>query len=376
MGRRVLIVDYNHMAHIYANSQFRLSIKVKGECGVYDKDTTIQSQTIKNIQTWSKGGYYPTALCFDRPVLARKVYMNDNFKQTIGTDKEYKGNRTSMGGAMFEGIADCERSFRAAGTSCFAEQNYEADDLVFACITRAKEQYPDLPIDVITNDADLLPLVDDTVSIWLRSLKGTYAEDKDLEKKKYIQVTPRNFEEVLQNLSAYKNFVIPYNTLLLHKLLRGDSSDNIASVKEISRQFSPKKFNNLVLTMIEDGVDMGNSFRYGKVRSSILNRVTGEKFTGNLADISKEERSHLYEKLENPKELDTMLEVMKPYVSEEVLEHLQKMYIGMNLNQAYPHKNPLIRRRSYKVADISQYNEIELQKVVGGDSLQINLKLR
>jgi len=172
VDERVLIVDFSHQVYTYYHSRYRLSTSVVIDGVVYEKDTTVQSGCIKNIHRWSKGGSFPTAICFDRPVPARKAFWQSAFPEmAAGSGMEYKGNRESMPDAMFEAITDCERLLTSAGVPCFGMKNYEADDIVFACIKRAKEKYPGMKIDVVTNDADLLPLVDDTVSVFLRSKK-------------------------------------------------------------------------------------------------------------------------------------------------------------------------------------------------------------
>ena len=75
MQKRVVIIDFNHQAHTYFFSRFRLSIRVDGA----EKDTTVQTNTMKNLYRWSHKGVFPTAVCFDRPVPARKMYFQSNF---------------------------------------------------------------------------------------------------------------------------------------------------------------------------------------------------------------------------------------------------------------------------------------------------------
>lgn len=378
-NKRVVIVDFNHMIHTYYYSQHRLSVRVVENGESIEKDTTVQNGTLKNIHRWSNHGYNPTAICFDRPVPARKKFFNESFPDMIlGTDKEYKGGREKMPQAMFDAGADVERILRAAGVSCFAVPNYEADDLIYACVKRAKEKYPGLPIDVITNDADMLPLVDDTVSVFLRSKKGTFAEDKSIEKLHYIQVTPRNFESVVENLSAYKGFRIPYNTLLLHKLLRGDISDKFGR-KDISRMFSPSKYNAMIEAMMADGVNFKEVFRYGEPTYKILYKDTDKPFKGTLEEALKSpDKDKLYQKIGNSEELDGILTLLKEYssISDEQLEAVEKVYWGMNLNQIYPNSNPTYARRAFEVGkkgnpDIEQFKETDLQKMAS--TLQIRL---
>lgn len=381
MEKRVIIVDFNHLVHTLYYSPHRLSIRVveNGESVV--KDTTIQNGTIKNVHRWSNHGFNPTAVCFDRPVPARKAFFQASFSDMkVGSGNEYKGGRERMPDAMFEAISDVERIFRGAGISCFSQPNYEADDLVFACVQRAKEKYPDLPIDVITNDADLLPLVDEQVSVFIRSKKGTFAESKEIEKAKYIQVTPRNFQTIVEDLSAYRGFKIPYNSILLHKLLRGDASDKIGR-KDISRMFSATRYNKMIDAMIADSVNFEEVFRYGVPQYKILHRSTGEEFNGTLEEALKSpEKADLYQKICNTEELDAILSLLREYspMNEEQLGTIEKLYWGMNLNQTYPNTEKRLARRGYKVGtaktpDINPFNEIELQKM--SSSLQIRLNL-
>lgn len=379
MQKRVVIVDFNHQAHTYFHSQHRLSVRVTENGQVVEKDTTIQNGTIKNIYRWSNFGHNPTAVCFDRPVIARKAFFQDHFEDMkVGTAGEYKGGRSKMPEQMYEGIQDAERILRDAGVSVFAENGYEADDLIYACVKRAKEKYPDLPIDIITNDADLLPLVDEQVSVFLRSKRGTFAESKEIEKSKYIQVTPRNYQQVVEELSDYRGFIIPYNSLLLHKLLRGDKSDNYKR-KDISKMFSPVKWNDMIQRMLDDHVNFKEIFRYGDPVVKILYKGTDEPFNGTLQDaLNSPDRANLYQKITNSEEIDAILTVLREYtdLTEEMLKHVEIMYWGTNLNQTYPNANPRLARRAFVVGsaskgDIHEYNEMDLRKAL--QPLQIRL---
>lgn len=383
MEKRVIIVDFNHLVHTLYYSPHRLSVRIVENGESIEKDTTIQNGTIKNVHRWSNHGFNPTAVCFDRPVPSRKAFFQSAFKEMkVGTAKEYKGNRERMPDEMFEGISDVERIFRNAGISCFSQPNYEADDLIFACVKRAREKYPNMPIDVITNDADLLPLVDEQVSVFLRSRKGTFAESKEIEKTHYIQVTPRNYRSIVEDLSAYKGFQMPYNVMLLHKLLRGDTSDQFG-MKEISRMFSATKWNKMIEQMEADDVDFSKVFRYGEPQYKILYKGTDKEFNGTLQDaLQSPDKGMLYQKICNTKELDGILELLRKYsaLSEEQLSIVEKIYWGMNLNQTYPNAEKRLSRRGYVIkpgpngeGDINPFSEIELQKMCS--PLQIRLKL-
>lgn len=378
MEKHVVIIDFNHMLFNYFFSQHRLSIKVVVNGEVEDKDTTVQNGTLKNIYKWSNRGANPTAVCFDRPVPARKKFFQEAFPgMEIGSGKEYKGNRERMPETMYTASKDVANILQTAGVSCFAKDGFESDDLIFACINWAKVNYPGMHIDVVTNDADLLPLVDDTVSVYLRSKKGTFSEDKAFEKNHYIEVTPRNFQQVVEGLSAYKGFVIPYNCLLLHKLLRGDSSDQFGS-KLIYSKFSPKKWNAMIESMIDDGFDFSNGFRYGAPVVKILRRSTGEVFEGTKQEaLEREDRADFYQKVCNPVELDSIIDTLRKYsqLNEEELEIVEKIYWGMNLNMIYPNKDKKYARLSYSLAEDNQtvhpFSEFDLNSAAS--SLQIRL---
>lgn len=387
MEKRVLIVDFNHRAHMYLNSGYNPSVtmRVNGEQVVID--TAIQNGFIKDVHRWSKGGYYPTVVCMDSPVPVRKAYFAREFGMSVGTAAEYKGDREKKSEKFYNSIAMTKDMLTRAGIFCVKRHNYEADDLIFACIKKAKQQYPGMPIDIMTNDADLLPLVDDTVSVFLRSKKGTYAESEEYERMHYVQVTPRTYQKFVEDLSSYKKFLIPYNTLLLHKILRGDSSDNISSIKDIKKEFPPTFYNKLMGYMLRDNeagrIDLANLFRYGEptvvYKDKETDRVLTNKEAIDAYKKSKEEGINFYSKVDvsygDPAELTELLRVFSEYIDDEwVLTHIRKMYLGMNLNQAYMNYGELSRRPAKITRDITGFDEVELQRVAS--ELNINLRLK
>ena len=387
MEKRVLIVDFNHRAHMYLNNGYNPSVtmRVNGEQVVID--TAIQNGFIKDVHRWSKGGYYPTVVCMDSPIPVRKAYFAREFGMSVGTAAEYKGDREKKSEKFYNSIAMTKDMLTRAGIFCVKRHNYEADDLIFACIKKAKQQYPGMPIDIMTNDADLLPLVDDTVSVFLRSKKGTYAESEEYERMHYVQVTPRTYQKFVEDLSSYKKFLIPYNTLLLHKILRGDSSDNISSIKDIKKEFPPTFYNKLMGYMLRDNeagrIDLANLFRYGEPTVVYKDRETDRVLTNKEAvdayKKSKEEGINFYSKVDvsygDPAELTELLRVFSEYIDDEwVLTHIRKMYLGMNLNQAYMDYGELSRRPAKITRDITGFDEVELQRVAS--ELNINLRLK
>lgn len=367
MGKRVVIVDYNHMAHTYLNSGYRATKTVTIDGVTKSIDTTIQSGTIKAIHRWSNGGSNPTAVCFDSPVPARKGYFAKTFGMAIEGDKAYKAGRAPMQQGMMEAITMTKDILMSAGVSVFKGDNYEADDLIFACIQRAKKDYPGMPIDVITNDADLLPLVDETVSVFIRSKVMTWAESKDIEKAHYVQVTPANYQDVIQNLSAYRKFLVPYNTLLLQKILRGDPSDNISN--PVKKLFPPSKYNAMMETFVDNDINLAGLFRYGPNVETLVSIKTGEVVG---PDHDKRDLAVRYD---DPVELTNMVDTLCWYIDDdEVINYIKKMYRGMNLNQAYTGMGALSRRPA-KLKGINTFSEGELQSKLIPLGIHLNMKL-
>lgn len=326
---RIVIVDYNHLIHIYMNSKAPRLFYTEGlGASTVRIETTIPAFTIKSLNRWARQGKDILAVCFDSPCPFRKDYFKKT-KEGIETGIEYKGDRKPMMKEMYEGAQLTMDILYRAGVPIYAANGYEADDLVYSLVQLAKEMYPNTPIDVITNDADLLPLVDEQVSVFLRSRKITWAETKELEKRSYIQVTPDNFQKVTEELSNYQKFSVPYNTLLLHKLLRGDDSDGIPPLIDSNtgrKDFPPKMYNELIYLLAQSGVDLAQIFRYTRLKPISLKKdFLALKESGS--SISFEE----YCKAITDSQLDTMCSILSDYVDEATIEHVKFIYGGMNL---------------------------------------------
>lgn len=269
--KRVLIVDFNHLAHIYNNAMAsRMTWNFNGQV----VDTTIAALATKAIWRWSASGTYPTAVCLDSPCPIRRQY----FAQTFGiSDKDsgYKGDRAASQSSLFDGIGMAVNIMKD-NVSLYKALNYEADDLIQAVIDASKVTYPDYAIDVVTNDVDLLPLVDDQVSVFIRSRKHTYAIDPALEKNKYVQVTPETYAEELSRRSDYKSFSIPYNGVMLVKLLRGDPSDQIPGDL---RRFPPRLLREMYdnLREIPGGEDIFRSGNWEEIKNFLLGYLNPEE---------------------------------------------------------------------------------------------------
>ena len=225
-SRRVTIIDVSHLFYRFAyGGATGLSSTIMVDGVPKRVDTTLPAYTIKQIHRWSKFGVNPTVVCFDGAGCSRsrKAYFaKHNGVKEGGEPIGYKGPRESQDARFYEGVNLTMNLLLQGGVCCLKADGYEADDLIKAAVDKAKIDYPNLPIDVITGDADLVPLVDDQVSVFLYSKKMTWAESQDIEKNHYVQLRPENYQTYMESLTNYKNLLVPYNTVILSKCLRGD----------------------------------------------------------------------------------------------------------------------------------------------------------
>lgn len=372
--RRVVIIDVSHVFYKYAfGGASSLSTTIMVDGVPKRVDTTIPAYSIKQIHRWSNFGSYPTVVCFDcqGSTKSRKAYLLKWKAEHSDSDvaksiSDYKEGRQSNDSRFYEGINMTMNLLHEGGVCVLKADGYEADDLIKAAVDRAKAQYPDLPIDIITGDADLLPLVDEQVSVFLKSKKSTWAETPELEKKGYIQVTPANYQEVIEGMTKFKNLSVPYNSILLAKMLRGDDSDKVPGFKGMT----PTKYRKLVASLQEHGHDLSSLFRYDSPTSTICYRGTEEPIPEELIESTPREQKMI--KYGEPPALTRICEVMKDFVDDDVIEHIRFTYNYMNLNGAYTGlAEGLNRRPAVLTIDINPYSAGVLQQKVS--LLQINL---
>lgn len=369
--RRVIIVDFNHLAYNYAfggATALSSTLMINGQLKTVD--TTIPAYTIKQLHRWADKGFNPLVVCFDGQgsTRSKKYYFaSKNGVSTDGTIVGYKEDRGFQSDKFYEGINLTQNFLLEGGVCCLRAENYEADDLVKAAVDRAKEIYPNLPIDIFTGDQDLIPLVDEQVSVFYRSKKLTWAVTKELEKAHYVQITPDNYEEFISTLTEFKNLRVPYNSVLLKKLLRGKKADNIPGIPKLT----PKKYNNIVDKLIEDGYNLGDLCIYDAPISTICYRGTEEPIPEDMVDSIPKEQKMI--KFSDPLALTRLLEALSPYLTEDELTHVRNIYLGVNLNGAFTGLGDYNRRPAVLKSDIKGYDMVKLQQVVS--VLKINLPL-
>lgn len=367
--KRVLIVDVAHLCYKAAHGgmpPLSATVDIGGQLQTIS--TVIPKFVSNQIYRWSKGGYYPTVLCFDSKGAnrSRKAYFNMGRGINNGDKNSYKGTRTSENDSFYNSVNLTLNLLHKAGVCCLKSDYYEADDLIKASVDLAKKTYPDLPIDIVTGDSDLVPLVDEQVSVFLMSRKATYAVSDDIKKTHYVQITPENYEEYLGSLTAFKNLYVPYNTVLLAKLLRGDKSDGIDGYPK----FTPTKFKNLVWDMERDNVDIANICRYDNPTETICYKSTGEPIPLELIDKTPVENRTI--KYGEPPTLTKLCETLSNYLEEDIVNHVRYVYNGINLNTAFMGVQDAYKRCPAKLTiDLKGFNRYELHKVL--EPLRINL---
>ena len=361
--RRIVIVDFNHLAYKYAyGGATGLSSTIMVDGIPKRVDTTIPAYTIKQIHRWANFGVNPTIVCFDSigSTRSRKAYFaKHNGIKEGGEPIGYKGGRDAQDSRFYEGINISMNLLMQGGVCCLKADGYEADDLIKAAIDKAKVDYPDLPIDVITGDADLVPLVDDQVSVFLASRKMTYATESAIEKRNYVQLTPDNYQSYMESLTNYKTLAVPYNTVLLTKLLRGDKSDAIPAYPK----FTPTKYKNLINQLIEDGYDLIDICRYDTPEGIISYRGTEEPIPEHLIESVPREQKMI--KFKEPACLTRLCNILSDYLDEDIVEHVRFIYNGINLNGAFVGLPDGFNRRPAVVTQqIKGYVASELQQAV------------
>lgn len=276
-GQRYILVDYNHMAYkfFYGAQPLSSVVKVNGVDTIVD--TTIAYGTIRALNNYGQRGKYYIGICYEGGSKFRKEYFSGS------TTEGYKGNRKSMDNKMKSAIDVSIDLLSKCGAAQYKCLGYEADDMIYSLVKRIKEVDSSTPIDIITGDGDMLPLVDEQVSVFMKGTR-TFAFPNANEYRGYYQVAPESWEQYLKNTSAYKDYLIPYNSMLLFKLMKGDKADNIPAT---TKGYGGKGYSALMQKMLNDGVDFENTFRYGVDFDEVIRPVLLPYFDGEVIDKMK-----------------------------------------------------------------------------------------
>lgn len=289
-----IIIDFQHLVYKTLNPNVPyLSVSKEVAPGQFKTIcTTIPSMTIKSVWNYSGRGELSCAVCLEGGASSREDYFSN-----LGQD--YKSGRKKLNSQMKEGINIAVDLMHRGGVSCYRKAGFESDDFVYTLVHALKKKGYTDPIYVVTNDHDMLPLVDEQVSVYMKAPR-TYRVGSAPELTGYFQVTPDTWSDFVEYSSRYgkagtHGFNVPYNSVLLYKLLRGDDSDNIKGIKG----FGAVKFNKVIDAMTEAGVNFSETFRYTKT----------------------------WEEIE---------EVVKPFFNEKELAQMKDIYGGIQLKYTMP----------------------------------------
>lgn len=267
---RYVLIDFLHICHrAIAAAPLSTPVMINGE--VHTVDTTIPNLAIKNIyRSYGRRGLDFVGVFLEGGNGRRKEYFKNQALPT-GKDatREYKGGRQSNNSAFYQGVDLAINLMHNGKVSLYRQSGFEADDCIVAMVKKIKSLDQTTPIDIITGDSDLLALVDEQVSVYMRGNRQ-HAEPGCPEHRLYFQVTPDTWEEYLSYTSAYRDYYIPFNSMLLFKMIRGDKTDNITGAV---KKYGGKKYSELMYQMVEDGVDFQNIFRYGLDFNEVIKPV-------------------------------------------------------------------------------------------------------
>lgn len=289
----MMIIDYQHLVYKTLSPNIPVLSATVEEDGIMKQVfTTIPSFTIKSVWNYSGRGSMRCAICLEGGSATR-----ENHFSALG--QSYKGGRKKLNPQMRKGI-DLSVNLMVEGkVSCYRQAGFESDDFVYTLVQAAKQNGYTEPIYVVTNDHDLMPLVDNQVSVYMRASR-TFAIGGAPELKGYFQITPESWDDFVLYSSRYgkngnKGYDVPYNSVLLYKMLRGDDSDNISGLKG----FGAVKYNKVIQRMRDDNVAFESIFRY-----------------------------------EN--EWEDIKDVIKPYFTEIEMTHMHGVYDGIRLRHTMP----------------------------------------
>lgn len=390
MSKIVWVVDFNHLIHKYFQGMRAKGVTLTADVAVERVDsmgsvyienvvvdTTVLSAMLKFFANRLSGaGYNPMVICADSKIWSRKEYMKDLLKRE-GKGGTYKSGRPKLAPDWWSSAELCLNLLKSIGVCVLKKDNYEADDLIAEAVRVAKIQYPNNPICVSTGDLDMVPLVDEQVSVYMYPATQTFAEDGYPELNNYEQITPRSYKRILERKTSVKKLggFANYNTLLATKIIRGDSSDTIPCMKGFFRK--PKRLVDLLQKVAEE--EEFKEFRYEPCEVYYEHKPTGKRYSvlpyqrqldrynaPTLASVpfSTEGLSETFQasdwfvKIEEPTEkVDQMVSILQRHgLTDDEGEQFRDRYRAMNLNGAFLFmSNPQHRRKPYRMLEPMEY---------------------
>lgn len=284
---RYVLIDFRHICYKTLNHDILTTvIPINGVPTTVD--TTVASFAIKDIFYKSNRGAYFTGVFLEGGREGFPTFRKQYFEQLVSNGSQlvskegYKGQRKGEAKRFYTAVNTAEDLLKNGNVSVYRVAGLEADDVIAAMVHKIKYVLGDTttPIDIITNDNDHLPLVDDQVSVYVRGSR-TYADGDSLEHKGYYRVTPHNWHQYLEGTSAFGDFYIPYNSMLLFKLIRGDDADGY---KGAVKGYGKVSYSALMRRMEQEGVDFANTFRYNVDFNTVMRPVLERYFEAAVVD--------------------------------------------------------------------------------------------
>ena len=390
MSKIVWVVDFNHLIHKYFQGMRAKGVTLTADVAVERVDsmgsvyienvvvdTTVLSAMLKFFANRLSGaGYNPMVICADSKIWSRKEYMKDLLKRE-GKGGTYKSGRPKLAPDWWSSAELCLNLLKSIGVCVLKKDNYEADDLIAEAVRVAKIQYPNNPICVLTGDLDMVPLVDEQVSVYMYPATQTFAEGGYPELNNYEQITPRSYKRILERKTSVKKLggFADYNTLLATKIIRGDNSDTIPCMQGFFRK--PKRLVDLLQSVSE--IDGFKEFKYEPCEVYYEHKPTGKRYSvlpyqrqldrykvPTLASVpfSTEGLSETFQasdwfvKIEEPTEkVDQMVSILQKHgLTDDEGEQFKDRYRAMNLNGAFLFmSDPQHRRKPYRMLEPMEY---------------------
>lgn len=249
-----LVIDFNHLIHRY---YFPVSQ------GYYPIDVAAE-RVIREIES------FENELNISRVIVARdaSTKLKKEFFNSIYQTK-YKEGRPPLADdyvklqeMVVEKLAQLKQKNPSKLYKIYQKEEYEADDIVKAIIDRIRIENnnngKNYYAHILCNDMDLLPLVDEYTSIWLHRKKSEYEMFNG-----YLEFSLDKVE-ILADLKALSGYDLTFDTVLLFKILRGDTSDAIPRIDKMT----PTKARKIISDLT------GEKFRYGDSLESIKEKLS------------------------------------------------------------------------------------------------------
>lgn len=205
---------------------------------------------LNTIHEFYKEDGVDLVFCVDKPPTIKRTLHEELFPALHG----YKGNRGKKDYSIIVQREMAEEILKQMGFNVVCAEGYESDDCIASLVEYYKEQYDHIYIH--NNDSDMFYLVcEDVTNI---SLNGSRI------------VTYTNWETAVK-----KNFIVPYNTITLNKLIDGEPGDGIPHIAKdmadrimsyIPERMYSKCGNNNLLTSWVDKATGGDERTMGTLK--------------------------------------------------------------------------------------------------------------